>query len=507
MGDWNPIYIVLIIAAYFGLLMFISYWTSRGADNDTFFIGNRDSPWYLVAFGMIGASLSGVTFISIPGWVEGSQFSYMQMVFGYLPGYFFIAFVLMPLYYRLRLTSIYTYLEERFGKTSYKTGSAFFLLSRVIGASFRLYLVALILQNFVFVKLGWGIPFALTVIIAIALIYVYTFRGGIKTIVWTDTLQTAFMLLAVVISVIFIGKELDLNLSGIVSTVKQSEYSQMFFFEDGWSDSKNFFKQFLSGALIAIVMTGLDQDMMQKNLSCRNLKDAQKNMVWFSSTLIFVNLIFLALGALLYIYIGEMNIERPYMMVAGEKIFSSDLIFPEVAINHLPALGGVVFLLGLTAAAYSSADSALTALTTAFCVDFLGMKEGNDRKSTRRIVHIGFSVILVVVILVFREFDDGKGVISAVFKAAGYTYGPLLGLFAFGLLTNWRVRDKWVPIVCIASPILCYIVNMNSEEWLAGYQFGFELLLLNGLATFLGLVLLVKNRNQEGNTEDYGKTN
>jgi Na+/proline symporter len=492
MGDWNPIYLLLIIAAYFGVLMLISWWTSRGADNQTFFIGNRESPWYLVAFGMIGASLSGVTFISVPGWVKSSQFSYMQMVMGYMLGYLFIATVLMPLYYRLNLTSIYTYLKQRFGENSHKTGSAFFLISRTIGASFRLYLVAIILQNFVFKQLGWNMPFVATVGITIALIWIYTFRGGIKTIVWTDSLQTFFMLSAVIISLIFIGRELGLGPGEIVQTVKQSDYSQVFFFEGGWSDPRNFFKQFVAGALIAIVMTGLDQDMMQKNLSCRNIGEAQKNMLWFSLSLLIVNLIFLSLGALLYLYMSQNGIDVPVMEIAGQQKPSADLIFAEVAINHLPAIGGIVFLLGLTAAAYSSADSALTALTTSFCVDFLGMDEKNGNTQTRTGVHIAFSILLLIVIVIFRELDDGKGVIDAVFRTAGYTYGPLLGLYAFGLFMKRGLKDRFVPLVCVAAPILTYIVNENSEAWFNDYKFGFELLLLNGLATFLGLLLISK---------------
>lgn len=506
MGDWNPAYLLFIIGGYFAVLLLVSWRTSKDADSEAFYIGNRSSPWYLVAFGMIGASLSGVTFISVPGWVESSQFSYMQVVFGYLLGYLFIATVLMPLYYRLNLTSIYGYLAKRFGFFSHKTGSAFFLISRTIGASFRLYLVAIILQNFVFRQLGWDMPFVITVGITIVLIWIYTFRGGIKTIVWTDTLQTFFMLLAVVISVFFIGKELGMGSGDIIREVRESEYSRIFFFEGGWADTRNFFKQFLAGAFLAIVMTGLDQDMMQKNLSCRNIGEAQKNMFWFSLSLIFVNLVFLGLGALLYMYLGENGIPVPEMEIAGKSRPSADLIFAEVAINHLPAIGGIVFLLGLTAAAYSSADSALTALTTSFCVDFLGLDGKHAKAGTRKWVHVGFSVLLLLTILVFRILDDGEGVIKAVFTTAGYTYGPLLGLYAFGLFTKLSLRDKFVPVVCLITPILTFLVDRNSVEWFDGYKFGFELLLFNGMATFLGLLIISGRKQKTTSTLAYGET-
>ncbi|MEJ2006266.1 MAG: sodium:solute symporter, partial [Cyclobacteriaceae bacterium] len=387
---------------------------------------------------MIGATLSGVTFISVPGWVGTSGFSYLQMVFGYLVGYFVIATVLMPLYYKMNLVSIYGYLEQRFGFWSYKTGAFYFLLSRTIGAAFRLFLVAGVLQLAIFD--AWNIPFHITVLVTITLIWLYTFRGGIKTIVWTDTLQTLFMLTAVVLSIYTIGNELDLTTSGMIASVKESTYSKVFFWD--WQDSKNFFKQFISGAFIAIVMTGLDQDMMQKNLTCRNLQDAQKNMFWFSGTLVFVKLLFLMLGALLYIYANERGIGIP------ER---TDDLFPMMALDYFPFAAGIAFLLGITAAAYSSADSALTALTTSFCVDFLGFKREDTlelkikQRRIRVLVHIGFSLVLFVMIVIFREFLDGA-VIQRVFEAAGYTYGPLLGLYAFGLFTNKAVRDPLVPL-------------------------------------------------------------
>jgi Na+/proline symporter len=475
----NPITVILFIVGYFALLMLISHFTSKGATNDSFFIGGHKSPWYLVAFGMIGASLSGVTFISVPGWVGTSEFSYMQMVMGYFVGYTVIALVLMPLYYRLNLTSIYTYLEDRFGYYSYKTGAGFFLLSRTIGAAFRLFLVAQVLQYLVFDQ--WGIPFFVTVMITILLIWLYTFKGGIKTIVWTDSLQTLFMLIAVGVSIYFIASDMNLGLSELITEVENSEYSRVFFFDD-WNDKKHFIKQFFSGVFLAIVMTGLDQDMMQKNLSCANIKDGQKNMFSFSIVLIFVNFVFLALGALLFVYANKNGIEIPT---------KTDNLFPEIATQHLNTAAGIFFILGLVAAAYSSADSALTALTTSVCVDFLDIqnKEETLKVKLRKKVHVIMSILLFVVILLFDVIND-ESVISSLFKAAGYTYGPLLGLYAFGLLLKRKVRDHLVPFICIASPLLCYLLNVFSVELFNGYKFGFEILIYNGALTFLGLLMI-----------------
>ncbi len=481
--------ILLLIAAYFSLLLLVSFVTGKDSSNDAFFIGNKKSPWYVVAFGMIGASLSGVTFISVPGWVAASQFSYMEMVLGYLLGYFLIATVLMPMYYRLNLTSIYTYLEQRFGGKSYKTGAGFFLLSRTIGAAFRLYLVAIVLQTFVMNQLN--IPFWLTVLLSIFLIWIYTFRGGIKTIIWTDTLQTLCMLAAVVFTIFAIGQSLELSIGQLVSKVYDSQYSQIFFFENGWSDSKNFVKQFLAGASIAFVMTGLDQDMMQKNLSCRNIKEAQLNMASFSIVLVFVNLLFLSLGALLYIFAAEKGIAIP------EK---SDLLYATIALEHLSPFIGITFILGLIAAAYSSADSALTALTTSVCVDILNFRESKDKniveqqQKTRFFVHIGVSVVLFFTIILFWLINN-DAVIAQIFKVAGYTYGPLLGLYVFGFFTKMKPNDDLVPVVCITAPIITYVLNFYSETLFFGYKFGFELLLLNGLLTFLGL-LLISQKNE-----------
>jgi len=477
----SPLLVFIVIASYFGLLILVSYLTGRKSNSASFFTANKQSPWFLVAFGMIGASLSGVTFISVPGWVADTNFYYFQMVLGYLAGYFVIATVLMPIYYKMNLVTIYTYLEKRFGYWAYKTGSVFFLLSRVIGASFRLFLVAGVLQIGFFD--AFEIPFWITILITISLIWVYTLKAGIKTIVWTDTLQTLFMITAVIVTIVIIAKELNLNVVGVIDTIKNSNYSAMFNWD--WQSKSNFFKQFIAGAFIAIVMTGLDQDMMQKNLTCRNIKDAKKNMFWFSITLVPVNLIFLSLGVLLYHYAEQSGITLPK---------STDELYPFLALNHLSTFTGIIFLLGITAAAFSSADSALTALTTSFSVDFLNIDVHNENKNinkTKKIVHIGFSFLLFIVILIFNALND-ESVVSAVFKVAGYTYGPILGLFAFGLITKLKVKDKAIPFIAILSPILLYFINMYSEELLFGYKFGFELLIVNGVLTFLGLLLFSK---------------
>mgnify|MGYP000302967724 CR=1 FL=1 len=482
----HPTTVLSIIIGYFAVLLVISYITGRRATNLTFFLGNRQSPWYIVAFGMISATLSGVTFISVPGYVMNSQFSYMQIVVGYLLGYAVIAHILMPMYYRLNLTSIYTYLEKRFGKSSYKTGASFFLLSRTIGAAFRLFLVANVLQITLFNQ--WNIPFEATVVLTILLIWLYTFKGGIRTIIWTDSLQTLFMLSAAGVTVYLIGHQMELSFSGIVETVAESKHSKIFFWEN-WNGEFHFIKQFLSGAFITIVMTGLDQDMMQKNLSCRNIKEAQKNMYWFSIALIPVNLLFMSLGALLIIYAKKEGIPLPDQ---------SDDLFPIIATQgYLAPVAGIFFLIGLVAAAYSSADSALTALTTSFTMDILDSKGMAEQplKRRRKKVHVGVSIVLVIIILIFNAVND-QSVISALFTMAGYTYGPLLGLYAFGLFTRYQIHDKWVPLVAILSPILSGIISYNSQAWFNGYEFGFELLIVNGLITLAGLFMLSKRSRE-----------
>ena len=470
----KPEYIILLIVAYFSVLILISYLTGKSADNRTFFKANNSSPWYLVAFGMIGASLSGVTFISVPGWVEGQNMSYFQMVLGYVVGYAVIGLVLLPLYYRLNLTSIYTYLDDRFGKCSYKTGASFFLLSRTIGAAFRLFLVANVLQIILFD--AYGIPFWITVSITILLIWLYTFKGGIKTIVWTDTLQTLFMLIAVGVCIYTISDEMEI--SNIFSYVADSELSKTFFFDDV-NAGNYFWKRFLAGAFVAIVMTGLDQDMMQKNLTCRNLKDAQKNMFWFTIVLVIVNFFFLALGVLLTDYAQQNGIDA-----------HKDQLFPIIATKgNLGLATATFFLLGLIAAAYSSADSALTSLTTSFSIDILEIDKKKDKKEqekTRKKIHILFSFILIATILVFKYFIADESVIAKIFTFANYTYGPLLGLYAFGLFTKLKVKDKMVPFICLVSPFLTFSVNYLALEYI-GFDFGFSLLILNGLLTFIGL--------------------
>lgn len=419
--------------------------------------------------------------MSVPGWVGSTQFSYLLVVFGYLIGYMVIATVLMPMYYRLNLTSIYSYLEQRFGFWSYKTGAFFFLLSRVIGASFRMFLVVNVLQVFVFD--AWNIPFIVSVSVFIALIILYTVKGGIKTIIWTDTLQTTFMLLAVGLSIYLISKDLHFNFSRLLSTVWDSGYSKIAVTD--WQSKQFFIKQILSGAFIAIVMTGLDQEMMQKNLSCRNIKEAQKNMFSFSIVLVFVNLMFLFLGAVLYIYSAKHGIELPSR---------SDDLFPMIAIKYLGPLAGLVFIIGLISAAYPSADGALTSLTTSFTIDFLGLNKRADlsedqKKKLRYKVHLSFAVVLLLVIVLFRAIND-RAVIDKLFTVAGYTYGPLLGLYAFGLFTQFKVKDKYVPYVAVSSPVFCYFLSDYSVFLLNGYRFGFELLIINGLFTFSGLWLL-----------------
>ncbi len=479
----TPTYILLLIACYFGLLVLVSYFTGKEDSNAAFFKANKSAPWYLVAFGMIGASLSGVTFISVPGAVEANKFGYLQVVFGYFFGYLIIAYVLLPLYYRLNLTSIYTYLKDRFGNVSYKTGSVAFLISRTVGASFRLFLVAKVLQLLVFDL--FDIPFAITVVITIALIWLYTFKGGIKTIIFTDTLQTLFMLISVVVTISFLASALNLNsFSDVITYTKESNLSKVFFFEDV-NGPQYFWKSFLSGIFITITMTGLDQDMMQKNLTCKNLKDAQKNMISFSVVLVFVNILFLVLGLMLTQYAEIHNISA-----TKDDLFATIAMLPEIGV-----ITSAFFLLGLIAAAYSSADSALTSLTTSFCIDIIEIenKPEQHRKRIRKQVHIGFSIALMVVILLFDLIFKDVSVIWELFKAAGYTYGPLLGLFAFGLLTKSQIKDKYVWVVAIIAPLLSYLLNIYSKELFNGYEIGFEILIINGLLTFLGLLLIKKS--------------
>jgi SSS family transporter len=478
----NPILVLFILLGYFGLLITISWFTSRGATTAAFFTANRRSPWYLVAFGMIGATLSGVTFISVPGEVGNSAFSYLQFVLGNLVGYWLVAVVLLPVYYRLNLISIYSFLGKRFGQVSHKTGSFFFIISKLIGAAFRLYLVASVLQIAFFD--AYGIPFSVTVVVSIALIWIYTFRGGIKTIVWTDTLQTAFLITAVILTIISISKSLGWNFSEMITQIWRNPLSDIFTWE--WKSGNNFYKQFFAGICITLVMVGMDQDMMQKNLTCKNLKDAQKNMMVFSIAFLVTVILFLCLGVLLYIYADNFGLELPVV---------SDDLYPWLAFNHFGTMAGIAFLLGVSAAAYSSADSALTALTTTLNVDFLPIeKYSESRKVKVRIAsHLMFSILLILIIIIFRIINN-QSVVVAVFTVAGYTYGPILGLFIFGLIFKRKVRDRWVPFIAIAAPAFSYLISVNSEKWLWGYSFGFEILILNGLLMVVGLFIIsIKN--------------
>ena len=478
----TPLLILAIFLIYTVILFAVTWITSRKADSQSFFIGNKSSIWFVVAYGMIGASLSGVTFMSVPGWVKDTQFSYMVVVLGNLFGYAVIALVLLPLYYRLKLTSIYTYLNQRFGYWSYKTGAAFFILSRTLGASLRMFLVINVMQIFVFD--AWNVPFWINVLIFIVLIILYTLKGGIKTIIWTDTFQTTFMLLAVVLTVVFISRDLNISLPKLFTAVKDSPASNMFILD--WSHPRFFLKQFFSGMFITISMTGLDQEMMQKNLSCRNIREAQKNMFTFSAILVFVNLVFLFLGALLLIY----------AQAKGVVVASSDDLFPTIAIKFLGPLAGIVFLVGLISAAFPSADGAMTSLTTSVSIDFLGLDQRKGisevkRTRIRYAVHLSIALVFFISVMIFSVLEN-KAVIDKLFTIAGYTYGPLLGLYSFGLFTSRRVSDRVTPVIAILSPVICYILSRFSVELFNGYKFGFELLLLNGFLTFMGLLLFSK---------------
>jgi Na+/proline symporter len=503
----SPGLLLSLVALYFFMLYLVSVFTQKTNSNTMFFTAGRQSPWYVVAFGMIGASLSGVTFISIPGLVGKAQgvniqFSYMQVVMGYLLGYAFIATVLLPLYYRLNLTSIYGFLQQRFGMKSYKTGAMFFILSRLIGATFRLYLVVMVIDTFVLAPIidsyqpgadSWlySASFPLVTLISVGLIWLYTHKGGIQTVVWTDTMQTLAMLIALVFTIYSICDILDINFMASYEAVSNANLGKVFFWGDGWNDPNNFVKQFVGGASIAIVMTGLDQDMMQKNLTCKTLGESQKNMFWFSIMLIIVNFLFLLMGGMLYLYAASIP-----NFVMPEK---SDMLFPVLALQYLPMGIGIAFIIGLIAAAYSSADSAMTALTTAVCVDILGIERGDLKNDTaraealRKRVHLGVTAIFTLTILVFW-FIQNDAVVNSLFTIAGYTYGPLLGLFAFGLLSKRSIDDNLAPLVCILAPVLSYVVNMNSEKLLWGYKFSFELLIFNGILTFLGLWLISRKK-------------
>lgn len=491
--------IIGVLISYFLVLILISYLTSRKSDALTFFTGNKQSPWYLVAFGMIGASLSGVTFISVPGKILTESMAYFQIVLGYILGYLVIAKVLMPIYYKLNIVSIYEYLLDRFGKISYKTGAAYFILSRTLGSAIRLYLATFVLQLFLFEDLG--IPYWGTALTTVALIWVYTFKGGIKTIVYTDTFQTFFLVSAVVICTITIANALNVDFIGLFSKIKNTSslkgdsMTKIFFFDD-YKSNLFFPKQFLGGMFLAIAMTGLDQDLMQKNLTCKSLKDAQKNMYSFTTVLVFVNFLFLILGGALYVFASEKGIALPEL---NGKIVT-DYVFPTLALENFGTIAGVFFLLGITASSYASADSALAALTTGFCIDFLNYNKRNalTQKKYRLIVHIGFSLMFLIIILLTRSYivkHPESDIIGTILTIAGYTYGPLLGLFSFGIFTKRKLKEILVPFVCVLSPLICFLIAKNSVTIFNGYVFGHELLILNGIFTFIGLYLISNRSN------------
>jgi Na+/proline symporter len=490
----SPNILLAFIIGYFLMLISISFFTSKkSSDNSTFFIANRNSKWYLVAFGMIGTALSGVTFISVPGQVgslAGHQFEYFQFVIGNALGFIVVATVLLPLYYRMNLTSIYSYIERRLGVVSYKTAAGIFLLSRTIGSAFRLYLVVIVLQKFIFDS--YGVPFFATVLISLGLIWLYTFKGGLKTIIITDTLQTTFLVLSVVLTIYFICSSLDLGFVEAFETIKTSGYSKIFFFDDFLGNKFHISKQIIGGMFVTIAMIGLDQDLMQKNLSCKNIGEAQKNMFTFTGIFLVINLFFLSVGALLYVYANKNGIAIPIDATGSPR---TDFLFPEIALNHLTVVPAIVFMLGLTAATFATTDSALTALTTSFCVDFLGFdkkEDINSKKSInqRHIVHVSFSLLMFFTVILFNEVNN-KAVVSAIFTVASYTYGPLLGLYSFGLLVKSRgINDKLVPIICVLSPAICFFLNQNSKSLLGGYIFDNELILINGLITFVGLLVI-----------------
>ncbi len=498
----TPFAILLLITLYFGMLFFISHRTSKNNDgNDAFFKANKNSKWYLVAFGMIGTALSGVTFISVPGEVgapSGEQFKYFQFILGNAIGFIIVATVLLPLYYRMNLTSIYSYIEKRLGYYSYKTAAMLFLVSRTIGSSFRLYLAAIVLQRFVFDY--YGIPFAFTVLLSLVLIFFYTYKSGLKTIIITDSLQTLFLVSSVFLTIYFICSSLNLNLIEAFEEVKSSHYSKIFFFDNFVSSKFHFAKQILGGIFVTVAMVGLDQDLMQKNLSCATIGESQKNMFTFTGIFILINLFFLSVGALLYIYANKNGISIPADLITGKP--RTDLLFPEIAFHHLSIIPSIVFLLGLTAATFATTDSALTALTTSFCIDFMGMdKKENQNKPniirTRHIVHLSFSFLMFLVILIFNSINNGS-VVGIIFKIASYTYGPLLGLYTFGLFMKSKtVKDKWVPYICLVSPVLTMLISENSTTLFFGYVFDTELIIINALITFIGLYFISKPAVEE----------
>jgi len=483
----NPTLILILIAAYFAVLFAVSFVAGKKSDNEGFFVGNRKSMWFMVAFAMIGSSISGVTFVSVPGMVGASSFSYLQMVLGFVVGQALIAFVLVPLFYRMNVVSIYEYLESRFGVSSHHTGAWFFFVSKMLGASVRLFLVCLTLQLLVFEPLR--LPFILNVACTVALVWLYTFRSGVKSLIWTDSLKTFCLVTSVGLCICYVAADLHLNAAGLVRTVVESDLSRIFFFDDV-NDKRFFLKQFLAGVFTMIAMTGLDQDMMQRNLSCRNSKDSQKNIITSGIMQFFINLLFLVLGVLLYTYTAQRGIEPP---------LRSDELFPMIATGgYFPVVVGVLFIVGLISSAYATAGSALTALTTSFTVDIIGTKAKTDDavRRLRKRIHVAMAVVMATVIFVFNLLNN-TNVIDAVYTLASYTYGPILGMFAFGIFTRRRVRDRFIPLVAILSPVLCFFLQKHSAAWFNGYRFSYELLLVNALFTFAGFLLLSRPHSRE----------
>ncbi|MCR5464433.1 MAG: sodium:solute symporter [Bacteroidales bacterium] len=483
----TPSTVIITVAAYFAVMLAVGWLASRGADNQGFFNGGRKAPWWIVAIAMIGAPMSGVTYVSVPGMVGlgGTAMGYMQMVLGFFVGYLVIAFVLTPVFFKMKMVSIYQYLEDRFGAASHKTGAWFFFLSKILGAAVRLYLVCVTLQLMVFEPLG--LPFILNVIISVAIVLLYTFRGGVKSVIWTDTLKTICMVTSIILAIVFIAKDMGLNLKGVSQTISGSEYSRIFFFDDV-AHPEYFWKQFLSGILLVVAMTGLDQDLMQRTLASKNQKDSRKNLITSGLLQVPVIFLFLCLGVLLYIYAAQKGITE-----------TGDTIFPAVATSgYLPAVVGILFVIGLVSCAYSAGGSALTALTTSFTVDILGTKGKSDEsvEATRKKVHLGMAVLMGLVIMVFYMLST-KSAIDAVYKLASYTYGPILGMFAFGIFCKRKVHDRWVPLVAVAAPIICLILQTNSQRWFGGYTFSYELILINALLTIIGLCALIKSKKDE----------
>jgi Na+/proline symporter len=489
----SPVLIISFIVVYFLFLLFIGWYTSRNSTASSYFMGNKQSPWYLVAFGMIGDSLSGVTFISVPGTVGTNHFSYLQLVFGYFVGYFIISHVLLPIYYRLNLTSVYEYLLQRFGKVTQKTGSVFFIVSRLVGAAGRLFLAASVIQFFVFDQFTTvKIPFALSVSVILLLMLLYTYRGGIKTLVYTDTFQSLFLVLGVVLSIAAIISKMDISFGTAISNIYTSDYSETFFFD--FKKTNFVLKEFIGGVFIAVAMTGLDQNMMQKNLTCKSLQEAQKNIFWFSIVMMIVTFCFLSLGALLFQYYDYAGLALPTNAETGKVI--TDKVFPNLALNHLGVFAGLVFIIGLTAATFSSADSVLTTLTTSAYIDILELEDNKKlsdlkKKQYRTAIHVGFAVLLWIIIIGF-DLMNKTAIISTILMLAGYTYGPLLALFAAGLFTKLNFKDKWVPLACVMGPLVCYYVKESTLNYPTGYQIGNELILVNGIITFACLMLFRK---------------